>query len=369
MVRSRQNSRLEQSLGRLITSRLPSIGGGHLLAAIGVLLALGGPPASYAATAADEAHERYLADFEAACPPPPEPPELPDGVFAGRDDMVDAMKAVKAFDAATAAFAECVRTRLAVLQAGPGLTDADGAQLTGIAFNLTDGAIAGSERLAAAFNHELQQFKARPQDKVGRRYVRASMREIPEDLASCYPASMPRHRLTIDVRVDVDGGASLVETPTGADDGMINAARCVTRKIRLNPAARDGVPEESFARMPVTFGVEDAGDWVTPTLLSTDDEFVSATLACYPAELGINGPRGRLTARLTLTPFGNVRLVKVLTSAGNPALDKAGRCIARKLRFTPLRVNGLPRDSDVVWEIPVRPPAAWIANPPAAQSP
>ncbi len=367
MVVSRQNSRLEQSVGRLITSRLPSIGGSHLLAAIGALLALGAAAAACAAPAADEAHERYLADFEAACPSPPEPPKLPWGEYSGRDDMVDAMRAIKAFDAATAAFADCIRSRLAVLQADPGLVATDRTQLTEIAANLADGEVAGSERLVAAFNRELQQFKARPQDQVGRRYVPASFRQRPADLGSCYPDRMRRQgtqaSLTVDVRVGVDGSATAFEHAPGATPDMIKGADCVAGRLQMQPATRDGVPEESVARVPITFFLDDARNWVSPTLRSTGDEFVSATAACYPPELGSDGPRGRLLARIHLTQSGRVRRVEVITTTGNAALDEAGRCIARRLRFTPVSLDGKPRAGDVAWEILVLPPAALTASP------
>lgn len=360
-------------MGRVITSRLPSNRVNRALAASVALLALGAAPAAGVAPASDEAHERYLADFETACPAPPEPPELPNGRLAGRDDMVDAMRAVKGFDQAAAAFAQCVRARLAVLQEGPGLADAGRAQLAGIAYNLTDAAIAESERLAAAFNRELQQFKARPQDKVGRRYLQATFRRFPARLDSCFPTAMRRDnmqaRVYVDVLVGIDGTATPVAHASGASPDMMRGAECVARRMEMNPATRDGVPEESSARVPITFLLDDNKDWVSPTLRSTGGEFVSATAACYPGELGIDGPRGQLLARIYLTQSGRVRRVEIVTGTGNAALDEAGQCIARRLRFTPLRLNGMRRESDVVWEIPVRPPAAWIANPPVTQSP
>jgi hypothetical protein len=53
----------------------------------------------------------------ANCVEPPAPPHLPDGATASRDDMLSAMKAVKAYDSAVKEFSECASQNGGILAA------------------------------------------------------------------------------------------------------------------------------------------------------------------------------------------------------------------------------------------------------------
>ena len=78
----------------------------------------------------------------ADCVAPTPPGDPPSGATATREEMLAAQTAIKGYDAAVAAFAECVRK-----DGGPS--------------SKADDAVRGVEKLAARFNAELRAYKQR----------------------------------------------------------------------------------------------------------------------------------------------------------------------------------------------------------------
>ena len=78
----------------------------------------------------------------AECVAPMPPGDPPSGATATREQMLAAQTAIKGYDAAVAAFADCVRK-----DGGP--------------TSKADDAVRGVERIAARFNAELRTFKQR----------------------------------------------------------------------------------------------------------------------------------------------------------------------------------------------------------------
>jgi hypothetical protein len=78
----------------------------------------------------------------ADCVEPAPPGDPPSGATASRQEMLAAQTAIKAYDAAVGAFADCVRK-----DGGPTAK--------------ADDAVRGVERIAARFNAELRTFKQR----------------------------------------------------------------------------------------------------------------------------------------------------------------------------------------------------------------
>jgi hypothetical protein len=78
----------------------------------------------------------------ADCVAPSTPADPPSGATATREEMLAAQTAIKGYDAAVAAFAECIRKE-------------------GGSTVKADDAVRGVERIAARFNAELRTFKQR----------------------------------------------------------------------------------------------------------------------------------------------------------------------------------------------------------------
>ena len=78
----------------------------------------------------------------AACVEPTPPGDPPSGATATRQEMLAAQTAIKGYDAAVGAFAECIKTN-------GGLS------------SKADDAVRSVERIAARFNAELRTFKQR----------------------------------------------------------------------------------------------------------------------------------------------------------------------------------------------------------------
>lgn len=332
----------------------------------GVLLALAALGSGSAARAADLAafDDRIEAELAAACKPPSPAIVVPAGDTAGRDDMVDAMRTVRKLDADTTAFGDCVRNRMAGLSADPSLTAPQRASIERIGAGRVNDAVDATQRVASAFNDELRKFKARPADGVGSRYVPAGLK-TGLDLEGCVPASLRGAQVSFRVRLTVGTDASVtVEeiSPLTVAAPMFELAACMSRKMQFAPATRDGVAVPAEVWIPVRLSAyAGQGDDVSaPVLASTPAQFLAATEECYPAELRAAASEGSVKLKLQVSPGGAVSSPVVAGSSGNPALDAAARCIVRRLRFTPVMVDGQPRDVEVTWTLPVKPPAAWL---------
>jgi TonB family protein len=329
--------------------------------------------AAAAAAAEDLAafDDRFEGGISQACKSPMRIAGLPDGRVAGKDDMVEAMQAVRQLDAQTTAYADCVRKRMAERSADAAATAAQKAAVERIGGGLINDAIDAAENVATRFNEELREFKARPQDAAGSRYVPARMKADPK-LEDCVPPALQlQGTFRLRVTVGVDGRASVEEIlPLEVAPRLFSLAACAAEKLQYTPATRDGKPEPAEVWIPVTLAAY-AGQTrdavTTPVLVSTTAQFLAATDECYPADLRAAGPEGQVKLKLALSPSGIVRSPTVAEGSGNAAVDATARCIARRLRFTPATAEGEPQEVEIVWTVPVKPPAAWLK--PAAATP
>lgn len=329
--------------------------------------------AAIAATAEDLAafDDRFEAGIAQACKSPMQIAGLPDGHLAGKDDMLEAMQAVRQLDTETTAYADCVRKRMAERAADTAATAAQKAAIERIGAGLINDAIDAAENVATRFNEELREFKARPQDAVGSRYVPARMKADLK-LEDCVPPALQlQGTFRLRVTVGVDGRASVEEIlPLEVATRLFSLAACASDKLQYTPATRDGRPEPAEVWIPVTLAAyagQTRDSVTTPVLVSTPAQFVAATDECYPADLRATGPEGQVKLKLALSRSGIVRSPTVAEGSGNAAIDAVGRCIARRLRFTPATAEGEPQDVEIVWTVPVKPPAVWLK--PAAATP
>ena len=98
-----------------------------------------------------------------ACGVPTPPTDVPDGTTATRDQMVAAHSAVKAFDAATTTYNQCVDTTAyqAAVQFKAVASGTDTETLNALQSRLHNEAIDRDQAVANRFNVQLRLFKAR----------------------------------------------------------------------------------------------------------------------------------------------------------------------------------------------------------------
>ncbi|MDJ0877421.1 MAG: hypothetical protein QNI86_02360 [Halieaceae bacterium] len=85
----------------------------------------------------------------------PIPPQLPDGASADLETMVEGQKAVKAYVAATEAYLDCLN------EEGAAAADEETPEEQLARIELHNKAVDDMEALAAAFNEEIREYKAK----------------------------------------------------------------------------------------------------------------------------------------------------------------------------------------------------------------
>jgi hypothetical protein len=95
----------------------------------------------------------------AACIYPRPPENVPDGATATYEQMVEAQKAVKQFDADVTAYNACLDMELQSLLADPGLDDARKAELQAMQVKKNNAAVDEAQALADRFNEQLRAYK------------------------------------------------------------------------------------------------------------------------------------------------------------------------------------------------------------------
>lgn len=93
----------------------------------------------------------------AECTPPAAPGSLPDGATADLEAMLEAQKAVKAFDAATNEYLDCLTSE------GEAAAEEESPEEQLKRVELHNAAVDKTEALAAQFNEEIREYKARGQ--------------------------------------------------------------------------------------------------------------------------------------------------------------------------------------------------------------
>ncbi len=332
-----------------------------LASGIGAAAASADPLASF--------DDRTEAAFATACKTPGLALVLPDGGQAGRDDMLDAMRAVKQLDADSTAYSECLRQRMTAMKGEAGATPVQQAAVERIGSGLINDAVDRAEWIATAFNEELRKFKARPQDAVGKRFVPARMNgEL--DLSGCVTPQIAGLTGNFRMRLSVDpSGAATVEelTPLAAATSLFGLAACASGKLAFTPATRDGKAVTSEFWIPFrlsAYAGQADSDLTQPTLASTPQDFLAATNECYPQEARAAAAEGMVKMKILLSSGGFVRKPVVAEGSGNAVLDETARCIVRRLRFTPVMIDDQPQDAEITWTVPVKTPEAWLAPKP-----
>lgn len=97
---------------------------------------------------------------QATCIYPRPPESMPDGATATYEQMVEAQKAVKQFDADIAAYNACLAMELQSLLADPALDDARKAELEAMQVKKNNAAVDEAQAVADRFNEQLRAYKA-----------------------------------------------------------------------------------------------------------------------------------------------------------------------------------------------------------------
>lgn len=141
--------------------------------------------------------------------------------------------------------------------------------------------------------------------------------------------------------IEIDGKASVDEWPAGASAEFRKTVECVLPLMRIAPATQDGVPVASRVRLPFQLALADAPDervvLQPPRAVSGPEDRAKARAACVPAGLE---PVSAPMLAIEVDTGGKVTRAQVVESSGDPRVDEAARCIARKTRFAPGTRNG-----------------------------
>lgn len=184
-----------------------------------------------------------------------------------------------------------------------------------------------------------------------------------EQIDSCYPISARRlwteGRVVITVTISPEGQVTSVELPPESDPWMQEAADCIVPKLTFQPGTLDGVPIESKASMPFTFGLQEstrssASAKVTlPTVSSSSEEILDIYRLCYPPGLDVSA---QVLYKITISKGGKLFHPELVEGSGQDRIDQAGLCILEKLKFAPARRDGRAVVATVSWPLLVRPP-------------
>jgi hypothetical protein len=93
----------------------------------------------------------------AECTPPTAPESLPDGATSDLETMLEGQKAVKAFDAATNEYLDCLTAE------GEAAADEETPEQQLERVELHNAAVDQAEAVAAKFNEEIREYKAKSQ--------------------------------------------------------------------------------------------------------------------------------------------------------------------------------------------------------------
>lgn len=310
-----------------------------------------------AAAATVEASGTAGEALDAACPRPAWSAEVPGTPGASREQMAEAGRALRDFDAAVTAYGECLQVESDRLAADAAMTDAGRTALLDAVADRNDAAVGEVERLAAAFNAQLRAWRAA--QEAGARFnpprLKSPLTSRHRD--RCFPSDVLGYRnemqLLLTLEIDPDGAARVVDYPPGLSPEMKEASVCAIRTLRFEPATRDGMAVAAKVRLPITFNQGDKPvDRTMPDVESSATELAALRQSCQPAGLASGGD---VLVEITVNREGAVTRTRVLRSAGEPAVDAAAECILRGTRFSPSTRNGTEVESTVQWTVTVAP--------------
>lgn len=157
-------------------------------------------------------------------------------------------------------------------------------------------------------------------------------------------------------RVGTDGKIKEHRLPAGMLPWMTDATKCVAERLEFYPARLRTTLVESWVLVPLEFNLSynrhfDA-EIEPPRPRSDEATILAAYRKCYPAD---QTAVVTINYRITVEKTGLVRKAELVESSGNAALDEAGVCILRQIRFAPARRNGINVRSTLNWPLLVRP--------------
>jgi TonB family protein len=176
-------------------------------------------------------------------------------------------------------------------------------------------------------------------------------------VSRCIPRDAPSDRVSrfvITATVAADGNITATGLPVGAQRWMEDTAQCFAKTLNLLPGTRNGEPVEAKVSIPLVLNNDGSSGALTPARPPSDREQVeSAYRACYPQD---QLATGSVFFNFDVTVDGEVSRAKIVRGSGDPVLDKAAECILPRLRFEPSKHGDKAVQSNITWELPVRPP-------------
>ena len=158
-------------------------------------------------------------------------------------------------------------------------------------------------------------------------------------------------RVIADVTIAPDGSVTDIALPAGTVTWQEKSARCLIAKFEFEPAIKNGEPVAGNVLVPLNFSWDERITDPQPSLTAADLE--EALRACYPADLLSVGTALYL---VVVSESGKVENVEMKQSTGDPRLDDAGVCLARRMSFTPATRGNRTVSSTAVLPLKLRPP-------------
>jgi outer membrane biosynthesis protein TonB len=178
-----------------------------------------------------------------------------------------------------------------------------------------------------------------------------------KQLSACYARSARRAGaegvVDVTLTVGIDGSVSDYELPAGIERWQEVTARCIVEQLTFEPAKRNGIPFVAKTKFPLSFSIEGNDPLTLAKPAASDADMAAALRSCYP-------PGGQASAspeyRVTVNVRGWPSQVLLVKSSGDKALDSAGACVLRKLRYEPARRGERPVMSTVLLPVALQPP-------------
>lgn len=188
------------------------------------------------------------------------------------------------------------------------------------------------------------------------------------DIDRCYPLSAQNSGregdLVMTVAVSAEGLFLGYSLPAEALPWKHEAAQCLSRVLKFAPGRLDGAPVDSEGTLAIRFRMftpapegsgTTRGDILGARMKSSEAELREAQKRCYPAG---RSEEAEVTYRWVIGVDGRSRKVEVVEGSGNAALDRAGACLLRHLRFLPAIFGSQWAESTVTERIRIAPPPA-----------
>lgn len=295
--------------------------------------------------------------LDAACTAPAWSTALPTSTGATQEQMAEAARALRDFDAAVTAYGECLQRESSRIGTDPAMTEAQQAALRDAQADRNDAAVEEVEQLAEAFNAQVRAWR-KAQEADGDftpPKLKSSLTSRQRD--RCFPfdvlGAQTEMQLRLIVQVEPDGAARIAEYPPGLSTEMKEASDCAIKTLNFEPATRNGTAVAAKVRLPINFNQGDRRvERSMPVVVSDAAEIASLRQACQPAGLASGGD---VLVEINVSRKGTVTGTRVLRSAGSPEADAAAECILRGTRFSPSTRNGTEVESTVQWTVTIVP--------------